>query len=290
MVFESILNPKLAEDKPWLTFIFGAVYSTIAIFLAVYIFPTRASLGFVFFTTLFFLPLFYRTMIYEERVDLDMNSNERSLLRHHLKAITFFIFLFIGLTLSFSLWYVVFSEISPMGINSETIFGYQLETINQINSGSTTGRSVHHVLSLFGVIFSNNIKVMIFCILFSFIFGAGAIFILSWNSSVIGAAIGKYIVTLASAGTAGMGWVYAKASTCGLLRYLIHGIPEILAYFIAGLAGGIISAAIINHDFGTRGFEKIMLDASYLIIIAIVVVLISGIIEVAITPLVMCKI
>ena len=35
----------------------------------------------------------------------------------------------------------------------------------------------------------------------------------------------------------------------GLMKYLVHGVPEIIAYFIGGLAGGIRSIAIIKKDF-----------------------------------------
>jgi hypothetical protein len=41
-----------------------------------------------------------------------------------------------------------------------------------------------------------------------------------------------------------MGWDkmshYFSHISYGLLMYALHGIPEILAYFVAGLAGGII--------------------------------------------------
>ena len=36
----------------------------------------------------------------------------------------------------------------------------------------------------------------------------------------------------------------------GMTRYMTHGIFEILAYFIGGLAGGLISVAIIRHGMG----------------------------------------
>jgi uncharacterized membrane protein SpoIIM required for sporulation len=285
MVLESLIDPKIAEKKPYITFFLGLFYSSFAILIARYILPDYASISFVFFVTLLFLPLFYNTMFYEESKDLDDSADEATLLRQHSKAAVFFIFLFLGLTISFSVWYVVLSENSFMGMDSTLLFSSQINTINQIN-GKATEQGLKPVFSLFGLIFGNNIKVMIFCILFSFIFGAGAIFILTWNSSVIGAALGRYIVGILSAGTAA---TFLTAPACGIIRYLIHGIPEILAYFIAGLAGGIISAALINHDFGTSKFEKIMVDASFLIIIAVIIIFVAAIMEITLTPLIMCR-
>jgi len=129
---------------------------------------------------------------------------------------------------------------------------------------------------------------MIFCIMFAFLFGAGAIFILTWNASVIAAAIGTFVRNNAAsyAESAGLGQLtgYLHIGSLGLMRYMIHGIPEILAYFTAGLAGGIISVAVIRHDFGSKNFNKILYDSMDLIVIAIFVLFIAALIEVFITP------
>ena len=125
----------------------------------------------------------------------------------------------------------------------------------------------------FSAIFSNNIYVLIFTILFSLVFGAGAIFILVWNASVIGAAIG----------------IFTKGSLAnlpgGLLRYMVHGIPEISAYFVGALAGGIISVAVIRKDLQGSGTWKILQDSLLLVIIAIMILVVAGLMEVYLTPL-----
>lgn len=287
MVFESFLTPASAEQKPWLTFFLGFVCSSIAVFLSNFIFPNNSSLTIVFLTTLFFIPLFYLTMIHEEQKDLT-DKDEKTLLKEHSLALSFFIFLFLGMTLSFMLWYLLFSSTSFFNIDAHTIFKVQDETISSINAKATSGLAIS--IKHLGVILENNIKVMVFCILFSFIYGAGALFIITWNSTVIGLALGKYALAIVGLAAGNATLVYAKATGCAFTRYLIHGIPEILAYFIAGLAGGIISVALIKHDFGTDKFEKIMLDASLLILIGVGVVLLSGIIEVFITPLLTCRV
>ena len=71
-----------------------------------------------------------------------------------------------------------------------------------------------------------------------------------------------------------------------MLKYSLHGLLEILAYFVGGLAGGIISVAVIRHNFGTRKFERILWDASDLIIISVVVLVVAAILEVWVTPMV----
>jgi stage II sporulation protein M len=65
---------------------------------------------------------------------------------------------------------------------------------------------------------------------------------------------------------------------------MTHGIFEISAYFVAGLAGGIISIAVIRHDFGTKRFNHILLDSVDLILVSILFLLVAALIEVFITP------
>ncbi|MFH2028053.1 MAG: stage II sporulation protein M, partial [Nanoarchaeota archaeon] len=107
----------------------------------------------------------------------------------------------------------------------------------------------------------------------------GAIFILTWNASVIGVAIGNFARSNITNATS-----YFHVTSLGILRYMIHGIPEIAAYFVAGLAGGIISVAVIRHHFTSKKFERILYDSTDLLIIAMVLLFIAALIEVYITP------
>ena len=81
---------------------------------------------------------------------------------------------------------------------------------------------------------------MFFSLLFSFFYGFGAIFILTWNASVIGAAIGGFIKSNVSQN-------YLLLLPIGIFRYMIHGFPEIMAYFVTALAGGIFGIGVIRH-------------------------------------------
>lgn len=282
MVLESIISPFKAEQKPSIMLILGFVYATVGIFLSLMVFKTYSSMIMVFLAAMACIPLIYNTIIMEEEKDLQ-GLGEGWLLKEHAKALSVFIWLFIGMTIAFSLWYII---LSPETVS--ILFQSQSETINNIN-GAVTG----HASSKFGSfanIFLNNVRVLVFCILFSFLYGSGAIFILTWNASVIGAAMGNIVrselanVALSIGSPTTMH--YFQIGTYSLFRYAIHGIPEILAYFIAGLAGGIISIAAIRHDFGTKKFEHILLDSADLLLLSLVVIFIAGILEVWVTPLI----
>ena len=132
-------------------------------------------------------------------------------------------------------------------------------------------------------------KVLIFCILFAFIFGVGAIFILTWNASVIGTAMGNFIRREFSELATITGFAktggYFQIFSLGLLRYSIHGIPEILAYFTGGLAAGIVSVAMLRHRLEFDKFKRILYDSADLLIISIVILFVAAILEVYVTPM-----
>ena len=281
MAIESIINPKKAIERPWEMFFVGLLYSTVAIFLGVWIFRAYSSLIMVFLTVFASMPFMYRAMKREEEVDMVLND-EGKILKQHAKVIKCLLFLFIGFVVSYSIWFIAL----PSSI-VQSLFGTQLETIGTINA-----KIVGDVISPgsgFLQIFLNNFKVLLFAIFFAFFYGAGAIFILTWNASVISAAVGTFVkeriaAYAAAAGSAGM-FNYFHMFSLGLLRYFIHGIPEIAAYFVGGLAGGIISVAVINKDLETNKFKNIMLDAVNLTLIAIGILVFAALLEVFITPL-----
>ena len=65
---------------------------------------------------------------------------------------------------------------------------------------------------------------------------------------------------------------------------MIHGTPEITAYFVGALAGGIISVAIIRRDLEGEEVWKILQDSLLMIIIAVVILIIAALMEVYLVP------
>lgn len=279
MVLESLLSPVYAEKKPFYSLMLGFVYGILALILAMWIFEDHASLVMVFLAVVAALPLIYKLLIYEEEKDLTATS-ERSLLREHSKALTAMMMIFIGMAIAFTVLYVFLPEQM-----ATQVFKVQTQTIANLNQ-QVTGQVTQP--TLLSKIFLNNVKVMIFCILFSFIYGSGAIFILTWNASVIGAAAGNFIRTHLAQYAEAVGLhklgAFLYVGSLSVLRYAIHGIPEILAYFVAALAGGIISVSIIRKDYKTKGFQKILLDVSDLVLIAVLILFVAALLEVFVTP------
>ncbi len=279
MVLETLVSPAGAERKPWEMFFIGLIYSSVAIFLSLWIFDRDTGLISVFLVTMASLPFIFHAMLKEEKKDTFFGS-ERSLLKEHGKALLYMMFLFFGITAAYVIWYIFL----PTDIAS-SLFDVQSKTITSINNNITANA---FDFGFFTRIFMNNIKVLAFSVLFSLLYGAGAMFILAWNASVIATAMGAFIrdhLITSSQISIPVLLGNTKAFYLGVLRYMIHGTPEILAYFVGGLAGGILSFAIMRREFKTSNAEKIIFDSSNLILIAVGLLLLAAFLEVFVTPL-----
>lgn len=257
-------------------FIAGFFYSIIALFISYLVFQEISGILMVFLIVLATVPLLYTTIQQEEKIDLKYKK-EWSILKEHSHVLIFLIFLFLGITVALVLSYVFL----PISI-TQTVFSLQSKAIYEVNANISG-----HMASfgLFKKIFFNNLKVLFFCLAFAFIYGTGAIFILTWNASVIAVAIGNLIKTELAQLTPLIGLdalsSYFSIAAFSFLRYMTHGIFEITAYFVAGLAGGIISFAVIKHDFDN---DNVIFDVTELIILSLALLVISCLVEVFVTP------
>ena len=197
----------------------------------------------------------------------------------HKDALWAFMWLFVGFLIAFAFWNAVLQDAN--------LFNFQVETYCMINSQGNidacvsqysfgekslvTGAAAKSTRLL--SIIENNVYVMIFTLIFSLIFGAGAVFILAWNASVIAAAIGIFTR-------------YQIADLpMGIMRYMIHGLPEIAAYFITALAGGIVGVGVLRNKIRSRKFLRVLENAVLILFVALIILILAGIIEVYITPL-----
>lgn len=283
-MLEMLIGPQKAERKPWELFFVGAFYASVSILLVNWVFAQDAVLSkysgviVVTFTVMFSLPfVYYLIKLEEDKATQHMGAFR--LLKEHEKALWAFLWLFVGFVVAFSFWYILLPSVQS--------YQAQVETFCAINRPGDYSGCLAQYGGAKGVqqtafagnkerlflIFANNIYVLIFTLVFSLVFGAGAIFILAWNASVIAAAIAIFTQSRLS------------ELPIGLLRYLIHGLPEIAAYFVAAMAGGIISVAVIRHEVGSERFWEILQDALNLVIAAVIILFVAALMEVFLTPI-----
>ena len=284
-MLESLVNPKRVEKWPWKMFFIGIVYASLSLLLVKLFFERDVVLSeysgiiVVTFCVMFSLPFMYYLIKIEEEQDEHIEGFF-SVWRAHSDAIYAFIWLFLGFIVAFSFWNII--------LGNSNLFNAQLETYCMINSPGNMEKCIEiysfteKTSSISGSstvtgrllsIIQNNMYVMIFTIIFSLIFGAGAIFVLAWNASVISAAIG----------------IFTKYQILdiplGLLRYMIHGFPEITAYFIAALAGGMFGTGIMRHGIKNKLFIRVLENVIILVFIAILILMVAAFMEVYLTPL-----
>ncbi len=282
-MLESLINPKRVEKGPWKMFFVGLLYGSLSILLVKWFFSGNPVLKeysgmiVVTFCVMFSLPFMYYMIKKEEKED-EMVEGFFQVWKMHSDALYALMFLFLGFIIAFSFFHILLGD--------SQIFNAQIETYCMINNptdiegcvskyenlfrGDVTG-SVTKEERLLGII-ENNVYVMIFTLIFSLFFGAGAIFVLAWNASVIAAAMSIFTEYQIS------------GIPMGLLRYMIHGGPEIAAYFVTALAGGIFGVGILRQGVRNKKFWRIAENTIILLFIALIFLVLAGVIEVYLTP------
>jgi uncharacterized membrane protein SpoIIM required for sporulation len=283
-MLESLVNPKRVEKGSWKMLFIGLIYGSLSLLLVEWFFSGDPVLSkfsgiiVVTFCVMFSLPFMYYLIKQEEEED-EQIEGFFNVWKMHKDAIYAFMWLFLGFIISFALWYMILAD--------SNLFNAQIETYCMINSpgnidGCVAKYNIENQAIATGAatkelrflsIIENNIYVMIFTLIFSLVFGAGAIFVLAWNASVISAAIGIFTN------------YDLKDIPFGLLRYMIHGFPEIGAYFVTALAGGIFGVGVIRNGIRGQKFLRIVENVVILLFISIMILIIAAIIEVYFTPL-----
>jgi len=284
-MLESMVNPKRVEKGPWKMFFVGIIYASLSLLLVHWFFSKDVVLSqysgmiVVTFAVMFSLPFMYYIIKKEELEDEEV-VGFLSVWKIHKDAIFALMWLFMGFIVAFSFWHIVLGD--------SNLFNAQIETYCRINSPgnipgcierynlakttSATSSAITKEIRFLSII-ENNVYVMIFTLLLSLIFGAGAIFVLTWNASVISSAI-----TIFTKNT-------IQEIPLGILRYMIHGFPEIAAYFITALAGGIFGVGILRNGIRGKRFIHVLENTVILLFIALIILLIAAIIEVYFTPI-----
>lgn len=273
MVVETILNPKKAEKKPWMVFFVSIIFTILAIIISHILFPSQISILTIAFITILFTPFFNKIFTIEEKKDEEEAEGKlkEGLFQRHRQVIEIFSYFFLGVIVVMTFVFIFFPSFS------ENLFSLQSQTLKEISG--VTGGAVSQ--SAFSKIFLNNTNVMLLIFLTSILFGAGAVFILAWNASVIAVFLGIFIQSLIKSGLS-LHVAYLFGMPLGIGSIIIHGLPEILGYFLVGISGGIISVAMARKKYNTPEFSEIAKDSIIFFISAEFLILIAAILEVLI--------
>lgn len=278
MPVESLVNIEDLLDHPIKAGAIAIIFFSIAVFITLILNYSSAGLLLVTFTVIPSVPLFLNVFEYEEK----KIEEDKGLIVYQ-RAVIALLYFFLGVILASAIWYFIL----PSSINTR-IFSDQLTEIKAISASMTmTQWALNQSINYFEVIFFHNLSVLILILLFSLIYGAGSMFILSWNASVIGVFVGQTIgkVNAASKGIAetygslsilhsiGLGLVTALGSIAP------HGIFELLAYVFIAVAGSIISVSITKKTYRKHYFVFVVSAFVKLVSLAVVCLGIGAYIE-----------
>lgn len=269
MVLEHLFPEDWLEHKGRYAFILGVVYSVIGILVASIMFPGDPALVAVAVTSMLLLPEIYKIFSIEERQEsVEQGVTMRALWRDDAEVVRIYIFLFLGILLVYSLGTIMLPDLQ---INS--LFREQLEIrFGQGFAGSATG-----IFSsdLFWSLLSNNFLVLLACFIIALLTGDGAIFLITWNASVWGTIFG--LTAKNAALFSGQNALYLFALI--MLVVFPHMIFEAISYFLAAIAGGVISKDVLLEQFASDRFWEVLGFNIYLLLFALIFLLLGAAVE-----------
>ncbi len=261
MVLDLLFKAEEIETHPVEMFLYSAFVTLIASIISLIVFTQYASITLTFIISMTLLPVMHKLLLFQERTnEMKFNLPFHERYRNILQIYGMF---FLGVVFS-TLFMFSFYPSDAL----KSLFEEQISTINAIrNDNLGIEGYVYNRFADFVDITGNNLKVLFIAFLMSFFFGTGALFILSWNATIVGTFIALYARELSDA--------YEKhillAHIESFLSISLHGIPEIMAYFLGGIAGGILSYGLIegnNRKLILRDSFTVFALASFMIIVA----------------------
>ena len=278
-----MVSPEAAESNPLTIMILSFVFVTISVFAVMYLSANNlssAGMLLVALVALPSLPMMLRFFDYEAvGIETKPVFGSHTLARH-MPLIIVMLAYFVGLVIAFVFWYFALPPDT-----SAKLFAMQINEIKAINSQfsgyainmpALAAGTMDQAMGIFETIFMHNLEVLILAIVFSVLYGAGAVLILAWNASVIAIFIslaakqfvlhspGESIIT-------GLG--------IGALGLVPHGTFELLSYSAGALAGGILSSALIKKLYVHPQFIMVINDIAKLLAWAIVFLAVGAFLE-----------
>lgn len=248
-MLELLLKSEEVYEKPYLALAYSVFAVTLSIFLSLLIFKEISSFPIIFFTAVAVAPVLISSI---ERDEL----HQGNVFKRYQRSVTLFGMMFFGMAFAFALWYAILpSEML------KTVFELQLKKV-PFAAGYFSFN-----YPLFWSIFLNNIGLLAAFFLLSLFYGYGSVLLLVWNASILGFIWGNAIR-----------FFVQSASVEGIVRHVIvagpYLIPEVVAYFLAAIGGGILYVNLVKHKNRDALAESVAL-----LIVSSLLILLGAIVE-----------
>ncbi len=246
-MLESVLREKMVEKRPEYAFALGIIFATIGLAMSILIFKDSPSFPAIFLTTLAAAPIAIKMLKKEEK--------GKDIYHRYSNVIKIYSYLFFGMAAAFALWFLILPEQFISVLFREQLLKF------------TVGYFSFQRPEFFSIVI-NNTGLLFFFFLMSLFYGAGSMFLLSWNASILGTMWGNTMKTALAVFNPGIFIV----NTLAALPYLL---PEVAAYFFAAIAGAILS---INFE-NKKKFDIAMRESVILLMVSIAMIIVAGAVE-----------
>ncbi|HLD81362.1 MAG TPA: stage II sporulation protein M [archaeon] len=292
MVLESFI--RIPEDSPLYrvklllprVFFLSVISTFVGMALSFTLFPNYSSILWIAFVTVAAMP-FMVDLFREQEEEAELEDTV-SFFERNGKVVLVFVVFFFGVVIASSVAFAFGSLFFSQNV-IDSLFSEQSTTLAGIRglSSSITGKQYATGLALkpcesFGscalFIFQNNIWVLVLIFVASFVYGAGAVFEISWNASIIGTFIGFNVRNLLAAGSTSKLGAYGT-SLYYSLGFLPHGLMEIIGFSLAAMSGSILSAGLMRglHSVGNR--KTVIVDCVALLVFGVLSIALGALIE-----------
>jgi len=282
MVVERIFQVKELRSKPYLVSVVAFIFVCISLILATMAHQPPMGFFIISLVVMPAIPFFMRMIICEEKGEeilikficsIPPNKFEKGkkegLVSLYNNIVKLYMYFFLGSIIGFAFTASIMPQVSSILIFSDI---------------QNLFRTVSSVDTSFQGIFLHNLYLMLIMMFFSLVYSIGAIFLLVLNASVIGlfleTEIRAKLLEFSSFGTLAYPAAFVTGSTLGILKLLPHGICEFSGFFIASVAGGIISVAIERKAYERKEVLMVLIrDVVKLLILAVLLLAIGAFIE-----------
>jgi hypothetical protein len=275
MVLELIIKSEKVRNAPLLMFLDAIILTLLAMLISIWMLPSQyISMAVLAFITIGAMPIFHT--LYKK--DSYLINYNKPFFQRHKSLILLMIFFFLGILAGYIMMYFVL----PLNLQ-QSIYNIQFSEVGGIQqiSGTITGNATN-VNSPFKIILKKNLLLMLIALILIFFYGAGGLFLIAWNASILATVIVKDIA-ISFYGTAISNipqyFVALGKAVINFIGYLPHGIPEILGYLIISIASAIFANDLFKGVFSTEYKWKAILDIILLCAIAVGLLVIGAAIE-----------
>ena len=267
MVLEQILDNTRIKKHALFVLFLTFFFVFLAYIVSVFFFGAYVSIAMLFTLTLLLSPALAHLIDLEE--EIERKEGVHHFFRNHRNIIKVYFFAFLGVFFGF----LVLGFFTDFNIT----FDYQAHFLKE-QQGLTNALIDDYLfhgyvptLNNFLGLFTENLTVMLITFVLAIFYGAGSMFLIVLNASVFS----TFLVFVLNYSSKVIGHAF---STIGV--FLIHLLPEISGFFLASIAGSLLSRGIIVEKIHSSNFAHILQDCAVFLFLATLLILLGSYLEV----------